>query len=105
MGQLADPFEFSVLVHERREIATVVEQLRLEAKRSVSQIIGRVDYARSEKHNLYGRYFIYDYTGQAFFDGKNALSTGPNPGNRDRSMTATFGDTYTFGPSAVNSFQ
>jgi hypothetical protein len=26
MGQLADPFEFSVLVHERREIATVVEQ-------------------------------------------------------------------------------
>ena len=39
-----------------------------------------------------------------FFDGKNALTTGPNPGNRDRSHTATFGDTYTFSPTMVNSF-
>ena len=24
------------------------------------QWIGRIDYARSEKHNIYGRYFLYD---------------------------------------------
>jgi hypothetical protein len=34
------------------------------------QVIGRVDYVRSDKHTLYGRYFIYNYTAQAFFDGK-----------------------------------
>ena len=68
------------------------------------QWVGRVDYVRSEKHNLYGRYFIYDFTAQTFFDGKNALTTGPSPGNQQRSMTATFGDTYTFSPTLINSF-
>jgi len=68
------------------------------------QWIGRVDYVVNDKHQLYGRYFLYDYTAQSFFDGKNALTTGPTPGNRDRSHTATFGDTYTFSPTTVNSF-
>ena len=68
------------------------------------QVIGRVDYVRSDKHTLYGRYFIYNYTAQAFFDGKNVLTTGPNPGNKEQSETATFGDTYLFSPTTVNSF-
>ena len=68
------------------------------------QWIGRVDYVRSDKHMIYGRYYIYDYTALAFFDGKNALTTGPNPGNRDRSQTVTLGDTYTFSPTKVNAF-
>jgi hypothetical protein len=68
------------------------------------QWIGRIDYLRSEKHAIYGRYFIYDYTAQTFFDGKNALTTGPNPGNRDRSHALTLGDTYTLSPTMVNSF-
>lgn len=68
------------------------------------QVIGRVDYVRSDKHSMYGRYYIYNYTAQAFFDGKNVLTTGPNPGNKEQSMTTTFGDTYTFGPTTVNSF-
>jgi hypothetical protein len=68
------------------------------------QVIGRVDYVRSSKHTLYGRYYIYNYTAQSFFDGKNALTTGPNPGNKEQSMNATFGDTYTFSATALNSF-
>ena len=68
------------------------------------QVIGRVDYVRSDKHTLYGRYYIYNYTAQAFFDGKDALTTGPTPGNKDQTETATFGDTYLFTPTAVNSF-
>jgi hypothetical protein len=68
------------------------------------QGVGRVDYIASDKHNIYGRAYIYDYTAQTFFDGKNALTTGPNPGNRDRSSTAVFGDNYTFSPTKVNAF-
>jgi hypothetical protein len=68
------------------------------------QVIGRVDYIRSEKHTLYGRWYIYNYTGETFFDGKNALTTGPNPGLKQMSQIATFGDTYLFSPTEVNSF-
>ena len=66
--------------------------------------IGRVDYVLSDKQPFYGRYYIYNYTAQAFFDGTNALTTSPNPGNRDHTETATFGDTYTFNADQVNSF-
>jgi hypothetical protein len=68
------------------------------------QVIGRVDYVRSDKHTLYGRYYIYNYTAEAFFDGKNALTTGPNPGNKEQSETVTLGDTYLFSATDVNSF-
>ncbi len=68
------------------------------------QWIGRVDWVRSEKQNVYFRYFLYDYTAQTFFDGKNALTTGPNPGNRDRSQTMTIGDTYSISSDKVNAF-
>jgi hypothetical protein len=65
------------------------------------QIIGKVDWNISEKHLFFGRYFIYDYTGQYLFDGKNALTTGQS-GNQDRSQTMTVGDTYTFTPNMIN---
>lgn len=68
------------------------------------QVIGRVDYVISDKHTLYGRYYVYNYTAEAFFDGKDALTTGPNPGNKDETNTVTLGDTYLFTPTAVNSF-
>jgi hypothetical protein len=68
------------------------------------QYIGRVDYVRSDKHTLFGRYYLYNYTAEAFYNGSNALTTGPNPGNRDQTMTATFGDTYTLSPTSLNSF-
>jgi len=68
------------------------------------QYIGRVDYVRSEKHTIYGRYFWYDYTQKPYFDGKNALTTGPNPGNLDAAQTVTIGDTYTLSPTKVNAF-
>ena len=29
------------------------------------QYIGRVDYVRSEKHTIYGRFYNYNYTAQA----------------------------------------
>ena len=67
------------------------------------QVVGRVDYNRSEKDFFYGRYYIYDYTALAQFDGHNALTTA-NPGVADRSQTATFGYIHTFSPTAINAF-
>ena len=68
------------------------------------QIIGRIDYVKSARHQIYGRYYIYNFTAQSFFDGKNALTTGPNPGNLDETNTVTLGDTFTINPTMVNSF-
>jgi hypothetical protein len=68
------------------------------------QAIGRIDYTINDKNTFYGRYYIYNYTAQAFFDGKNALTTGPNPGNKDESNTVTLGETYVISPSTVNAF-
>ncbi len=67
------------------------------------QWIGRVDYVISDKHSLFGRYYLYDYLGQVLFDGSNALTTGTS-GNQDRAETVTLGDTYTLNPTEVNSF-
>jgi len=78
-------------------------QYGIPANNPDDQYIGRVDYIRSEKHSMYGRYYLYDYTAQATFDGKNVLTTTV-PGNADRSQTVTFGDTYSFSPTVLNSF-
>jgi len=67
------------------------------------QAIGRVDYIRSEKHTIYARYYIYNYTALTAFDGKNALTTG-SPGNKDQTNTITIGDTYTLNATNLNSF-
>jgi hypothetical protein len=67
------------------------------------QIIGRVDWVQSAKHNFYGRYFIDDYRNPAVFDGKNLLTT-TQYGNTQRVQTMTFGDTYTISNTTLNSF-
>ena len=67
------------------------------------EIIGRVDYNISAKHAFFGRYFIYDFTGQYLFNGTNALTTSQS-GNQERAQTMTIGDIYTFSPTAINAF-
>jgi hypothetical protein len=67
------------------------------------QYVGRVDYTKSDRHLLYARYYIYNYTAEAFFNGSNALTTGPNPGNRDETNTLTLGDTFSLSATKVNS--
>jgi Carboxypeptidase regulatory-like domain/TonB dependent receptor len=78
-------------------------QYGIPANNPDDQWIGRVDYVKSDKHSMYGRYYIYDYTAPATFNGSNVLTT-TTAGNQDRSQTATFGDTYSFGPTMLNSF-
>jgi hypothetical protein len=78
-------------------------QYGIPANNPDNQWIGRVDYAMRSNMQLYVRYFIYDYTAQATFDGKDALTT-TTPGNMDRSQTVTVGHTWTINPSSINSF-
>ncbi|HYL35076.1 MAG TPA: carboxypeptidase regulatory-like domain-containing protein, partial [Bryobacteraceae bacterium] len=67
------------------------------------QAIGRVDWAQSAKHTLYGRYFMAQYQNPPVFDGKNLLTT-TQPGNFERAQSVTIGDNYTFGPGTLNAF-
>src|SRR5262249_11041425 len=66
------------------------------------QAIGRVDYVRNEKHTMFGRYFMAQFSNPSVYDGKNLLTT-TQPGNLERVQTVTLGDTYTFGPGTLNS--
>ena len=67
------------------------------------QIIGRVDWVRSEKHTVFGRYFIADYDNPAVYESTDAMVT-QRAGNLERAQSVTLGDTYSFNASTVNSF-
>jgi hypothetical protein len=66
------------------------------------QVIGRIDYMRSDKQAIFGRYYINDYNSPAFWNAKNILWT-TIPGNVIRSQSMTLGDTYSISPTVVNS--
>ncbi len=67
------------------------------------QYIGRVDYAASQNHTIFARYFADDWRNPPVLVGKNLLTT-TSPGNFELAQEATVGDSYTFGPGTVNSF-
>jgi hypothetical protein len=68
-----------------------------------TQYVGRVDYALSSKHSIFGRYFLADYLLPANLGVPDILLASV-PGNDERVQTMTLGDTYTLTPNAVNSF-
>ena len=67
-----------------------------------SQYVGRVDWIINSKHTLFGRYFSDSYKLAAFFDPHDILVTSTT-GNVEHAQTFVLGDTYTFGPTTVNS--
>ncbi len=68
-----------------------------------NQVVSRIDYVRSEKHTLFGRYFITGYGNPGQWNAHDILVTSA-AGNLERAQSATLGDTYTFGPNTINSF-
>jgi hypothetical protein len=68
------------------------------------QAIGRIDWTKSPKHSVYGRYFLAQYSNPASWDPKNALVT-TQAGNLMRSQSFTIGDTYSFSPTTLNAFR
>jgi len=67
------------------------------------QVIGRIDYNLSQKHSIYGRYFIGNYNNPVSWDGKNVLLANKT-GVADQAQTFTLGDTYTINPTTISSF-
>jgi hypothetical protein len=68
-----------------------------------NQVVSRIDYVRSPKHSLFGRYFVTGYANPGNWDPTDILVTSA-AGNLERAQSATLGDTYAFGPNTINSF-
>jgi Carboxypeptidase regulatory-like domain len=68
--------------------------------------VSRIDYQRSDKHSIFGRYLYDDITVPPPFDVTHNLvtSTGIATGNRGRAQGLTLGDTYLISPNVVNAF-
>jgi hypothetical protein len=67
------------------------------------QVVGKVDFIKSEKQSIFGRYFLDDYSNPAVWDPKDILVT-TIAGNLERAQSFTLGDTFTLSPTTVNSF-
>ena len=66
------------------------------------QVIGRVDWNKSEKQTIFTRYYITHYSQPGFFD-NNLLNTS-NPQLNDQEQSLTLGHTYSISSSLVNAF-
>src|SRR5204863_3341348 len=67
------------------------------------QLIARTDFVHNEKHSLYGRYFMAQFSNPSVYDGHNLLTT-TQPGNLERVQSVTIGDTLSINSGTVNSF-
>ncbi len=65
------------------------------------QAVLRADFQRTPSDALFMRYFVTDYTLQAYYDKSNLL-TANNPGLDDRVQSITVGDTRTLSSRTVN---
>lgn len=65
------------------------------------QFIGRIDWMQGQKHSVYARYFLAQYSNPASWDPKNALVT-TQAGTLMRAQSFTLGDTYSVSPTTLN---
>ena len=72
------------------------------------QALGRIDFQRSGKQSMFGRYYLADYNHPVQFDGTNILQAAGNStglGYDSKAQAFVFGDTYTFTSALVSSFR
>jgi hypothetical protein len=67
-------------------------------------ITARIDYQKSEKHFIFGRYNVGNLNNQSTYDKKNPLSI-TNYGVHDLNYAVALGDTYLIGSNIVNSLR
>jgi len=67
-------------------------------------VVGRLDYTRSDKHSLFGRYQIARLITPTDYDGTNLLSASQADYNR-QVKSFVLGDTYLIGAGTVSSFR
>ncbi len=75
----------------------------LPGNNSEDQYIGRIDFTWSQRHNLFGRYYLTQYNLPAYYSPTNILLT-TLPGNDERVQSFTLGDTFIFTQHLVNTF-
>lgn len=66
--------------------------------------IGRMDYQKSDRHSIFGRYMVARYDQPSDFDPKNLLALS-NAELRFRVHSFVLGDTYLIGNGTVNNFR
>ncbi len=66
--------------------------------------LGRIDYQRSDKHSLFGRYELARLDAPSDYDGKTWFSLGQGDYIR-RAHSFVLGDTYSISPNMVSSFR
>jgi len=67
-----------------------------------NQYVGRADWIQSNKHSVYGRYFIADFDNPPYYT--NNILTTTRSGLEERSQSVTIGDQYSISPTIVNAF-
>lgn len=66
--------------------------------------VARIDYQQSARNQIFGRFYVTNFSQPTTFDGKNALTLNSNA-QEDRVYSLTLGDTYLFGSNIVSSFR
>jgi hypothetical protein len=67
-------------------------------------MVSRLDYTKSDKQSIFGRFLFSRLTSPTTYDGKDLLTTPTSAGN-DKVYTLAFGHTYLIGAGAVSSFR
>src|SRR5439155_17711621 len=66
--------------------------------------VSRLDYVKSDKQSLFGRFFIAKLTAPSTYDGKNPLTILRNA-TINSVYTLALGDTYLIGANTISSFR
>jgi hypothetical protein len=64
----------------------------------------RLDWQKSNKNSIFGRFFVTNLHIDSTYDGKNALTLNSNA-QQDRVYALSIGQTYLFGANVVSSFR
>jgi hypothetical protein len=70
-----------------------------------SQIVGKIDYQRNDRHSVFGRAVITLFDQPVPYSLEENLLNTTVLGFDKRAQSYAFGDTYLLGPSTVNSFR
>jgi hypothetical protein len=76
----------------------------LKSNQSEHMEVARLDWQKSEKHSIFGRFFVTNLNIPTTFDPSNALTLSRN-GQADRVYALSIGSTYLISANVVNSFR
>ena len=75
----------------------------LKSNQSEHMEVARIDWQKSDKHSIFGRFFVTNLNIPTTFDPSNALTLSRN-GQADRVYALSIGSTYLISANVVSSF-